>query len=134
MYRGPVHATLAGNEYYDHLEGTAMTPSKSRERAAMPNASALRGSRSREALENAEADSNHALGLGRPPGELPRELSSFLGRSLEISEAKRLLGDTRLLTLTGPGGCGKTRLAMAVGFEVVWSFEDGVWWVGLASL
>jgi predicted ribonuclease YlaK len=100
----------------------------------MPNASALRGSRSREALENAEADSNHALGLGRPPGELPRELSSFLGRSLEISEAKRLLGDTRLLTLTGPGGCGKTRLAMAVGFEVVWSFEDGVWWVGLASL
>ncbi len=75
-------------------------------------------------------------GQGRPPGNLPVELSSFVGRQREISELKGLLAadGTRLLTLTGPGGGGKTRLATAVAFEVVEGFEDGVWWVGLASL
>ena len=47
---------------------------------------------------------------------------------------KRLLEDTRLLTLTGSGGCGKTRLALAVASELVEGFEDGVWMVELASL
>ena len=65
---------------------------------------------------------------------MPLELSSFIGREREIAEVKRLLADHRLLTLTGPGGCGKTRLALAVAFEVVQEFEDGVWLVELASL
>ncbi len=65
---------------------------------------------------------------------LPVELSSFVGREREVSEVKRLLGEARLLTLTGPGGCGKSRLAMAVAFEAVAGFEDGAWWVGLAPL
>ncbi len=72
-----------------------------------------------------------------PPenNNLPLALSSFIGREKELAEAKKLLAsDTRLLTLTGPGGCGKTRLALAVAFEVVGGFEDGAWWVGLASL
>jgi non-specific serine/threonine protein kinase len=51
-----------------------------------------------------------------------------------MAEVKRLLADQRLLTLTGPGGCGKTRLALAVGHELVEEFEDGVWLVELASL
>ena len=68
-------------------------------------------------------------------GDLPIELSSFVGREREIAELKRLLtGPTRLLTLTGPGGCGKTRLAMAVAFGVVEDFEDGAWSVGLAPI
>jgi non-specific serine/threonine protein kinase len=63
------------------------------------------------------------------------ELGSFVGRVREIAELKGLLaGTTRLLTLTGPGGCGKTRLAMAAAFEVAGGFEDGAWWVGLASI
>jgi predicted ATPase/DNA-binding SARP family transcriptional activator len=70
----------------------------------------------------------------RPPDNLPLELSSFIGREREVAEVKRLLGDNRLLTLSGAGGCGKTRLALAVAFEVVPDFEDGAWWVGLASL
>jgi predicted ATPase len=47
---------------------------------------------------------------------------------------KRLLEDTRLLTLTGSGGCGKTRLALAAAGELLEGFEDGVWMVDLASL
>src|SRR5215216_4865585 len=72
----------------------------------------------------------------QPPSHynLPLELSSFVGRQREISEVKRLLTEHRLLTLTGPGGCGKTRLALAVASDVVEQFEDGVWLVELASL
>src|SRR5215212_3530047 len=74
----------------------------------------------------------------RPLHNLPLELSSFVGREREIAEVKRLLLEedkNRLVTLTGPGGCGKTRLALAVAFEVVEDFEEGgAWWVGLASL
>jgi non-specific serine/threonine protein kinase len=70
----------------------------------------------------------------RPPHNLPLALTSFIGREREIAEVERLLEDNRLLTLTGPGGCGKTRLTLAVAAEVVESFQDGAWWVGLASL
>jgi hypothetical protein len=68
------------------------------------------------------------------PDNLPLELSSFIGREREISEVRRLLGDTCLVTLTGPGGSGKTRFALAVAQDLVEEFEDGIWWVELASL
>ena len=51
---------------------------------------------------------------GRTLGNLPLELSSLVGRSREVSEVGHLLADYRLLTLSGPGGSGKTRLALAV--------------------
>src|SRR5215207_1662958 len=70
----------------------------------------------------------------RPLHNLPLELSSFVGRERQIAEVKRLLGANRLLTLTGAGGCGKTRLALAVASEIVGGFEGGVWLVELASL
>jgi non-specific serine/threonine protein kinase len=69
----------------------------------------------------------------RPPNNLPSELSSFVGRERELAEVERLLEEVRLLTLTGSGGCGKTRLALAAG-ERVEGFGDGVWLVELASL
>src|SRR5215216_3128714 len=69
----------------------------------------------------------------RPPAGVPLELSSFVGREREVAEVGGLLaGGARLLTLTGPGGTGKTRLASAVAFEAVGSFEEGVWWAELA--
>src|ERR671911_718661 len=70
----------------------------------------------------------------RPRHNLPSELSSFVGREKELTEVRRLLENTRLLTLTGSGGCGKTRLALAAAGEVEEGFEDGVWLVELASL
>ena len=105
-----------------------MTLSGVEEKLTLPSPSAVRSSQRKGTLENVRADSSRTL------GELPRELSSFIGREHEITEVKRFLGDTRLLTLTGPGGAGKTRLALAVAQDLVEGFEDGVWWVGLASL
>jgi predicted ATPase/DNA-binding CsgD family transcriptional regulator len=69
-----------------------------------------------------------------PLGNLPLELSSLVGRSREVSEVGRLLADSRLLTLIGPGGSGKTRLALAVAKDVAHDFEDGAWLVELAPL
>lgn len=65
---------------------------------------------------------------------LPRQLTSFVGRDQEIAMIERLLARTRLLTLTGSGGCGKTRLALEIGSRVLGQFGDGVWWVELAPL
>jgi hypothetical protein len=73
-------------------------------------------------------------GLDRPLHNLPLELSSFVGREREKSEIETLLAGIRLLTLTGPGGSGKTRLALAVASEVAREYEDGVWLVELAPL
>ena len=71
-------------------------------------------------------------GAGRP--ELPSQLTSFVGRERELAEAATLLRDARLLTLTGAGGCGKTRLALALAGQRAEGFEDGVWPVELAAL
>jgi len=68
------------------------------------------------------------------PHNLPAELTSFVGRVREAGEVKRLLGSTRLLTLTGPGGVGKTRLALRAASQVDADYPDGVWLVELASL
>src|SRR5918993_2142483 len=70
----------------------------------------------------------------RPPHNLPSELSSFVGREKELAEVERLLEHNRLLTLTGSGGCGKTRLALAAATDLVEGFEDGGWLVELAPL
>ena len=70
---------------------------------------------------------------GRPHNNLPLQLSSFIGRGREVSEVEALLADNRLLTLTGPGGSGKTRLALAVASEVLDGY-DGAWLVELAPL
>ncbi|MCT9083164.1 ATP-binding protein [Streptomyces fulvoviolaceus] len=64
----------------------------------------------------------------------PTELTSFVGRRDETTDVRRLLSVGRLLTLTGPGGVGKTRLAGHVAQQVVRAFPDGVWLVPLATL
>ncbi|MGW8249367.1 MAG: LuxR C-terminal-related transcriptional regulator [Anaerolineales bacterium] len=65
---------------------------------------------------------------------IPVQLTSFIGREEELAEVVRLLSDSRLVTVTGPGGCGKTRLAVQVSNKIYGLYQDGVWWVDLASL
>ncbi len=65
---------------------------------------------------------------------LPVQVSTFVGRHKELSDVRRLLKETRLLTLLGPGGTGKTRLMLEAAEEVIEAFADGVWLVELAQL
>jgi len=69
-----------------------------------------------------------------PPHNLPALLSSFVGRRGEIAGVRRLLRAQRLVTLTGPGGCGKTRLALQVASNALPEFEDGAWLIEFGSL
>jgi predicted ATPase len=73
-------------------------------------------------------------GVHRNIGNLPLELTSFVGRSGELSAVKNLLAASRLVTLTGIGGVGKSRLALRVAFEARRDFADGVWLVELGEL
>ncbi len=68
------------------------------------------------------------------PNNLPLQVTSFLGRDEDVVEVKSLLENTRLLTLAGMGGVGKTRLALQAGAELLDHHPDGVWFVDLAGL
>ncbi len=68
------------------------------------------------------------------PNDLPLELTSFIGRKRELAEMKETLDGTRLLTITGPGGSGKTRLALRAAADLAGGFEDGARWVELVAL
>ena len=71
---------------------------------------------------------------GPPRHNLPPQLTSFVGRERELAEIKAALERTRLLTLTGAGGCGKTRLALRAAADLLARYPDGVWLVELAPL
>jgi len=68
------------------------------------------------------------------PNNLPQQATSFIGREKELSELQRLLAKTRLLTLTGSGGCGKTRLGLQLAADSLEQYPDGAWLVELAPL
>ena len=65
---------------------------------------------------------------------LPRPASSFIGREREVGEVVSLVQETRIVTLTGPGGSGKTRLAIEAAKELVPEFRNGVFWMSLAAI
>jgi predicted ATPase/DNA-binding SARP family transcriptional activator len=71
---------------------------------------------------------------GRAKSNLPIPLTSFIGREQEIKSLEEIFEGTRLLTLTGVGGCGKTRLAIQLAGQISGQFSDGVWWVELAAI
>jgi predicted ATPase len=85
-----------------------------------------------ELTELEQGSEPHRAGAGGP--ELPSQLTSFIGRERELAEAAALLRNARLLTLTGAGGCGKTRLALQLAGQRGEDFADGVWPVELAAL
>jgi len=71
-----------------------------------------------------------------PPSNLPHHLTPMVGRDAEREDVLSLLrrDDVRMVTLTGPGGTGKTRLSLDVGAELLREMDDGVWWVSLAPI
>ncbi|HEV2029082.1 MAG TPA: adenylate/guanylate cyclase domain-containing protein [Candidatus Dormibacteraeota bacterium] len=72
--------------------------------------------------------------LDATPNNLPTQMTTFIGRERELAKAVELLEKTRLLTLTGPGGSGKTRLALHLAADVLDRYPDGVWLVELAPV
>jgi predicted ATPase/class 3 adenylate cyclase len=72
--------------------------------------------------------------LEATPNNLPQQVTSFIGRARELTEIKELLEGTRLLTLLGMGGLGKTRLSLQIAADVLEKFPDGVWFVDLAPM
>jgi predicted ATPase/class 3 adenylate cyclase len=80
------------------------------------------------------ADFPSLKSLDARSNNLPIQLTSFIGREREMAEVKRLLGVARLVTLTGSGGAGKTRLALQVAADVVEAYPDGVWLTEFAPI
>jgi predicted ATPase/DNA-binding SARP family transcriptional activator/DNA-binding CsgD family transcriptional regulator len=113
--------------------------SLARELGAEPSADTRRLYEEIQAGSFPAASSSSAAGSSGEPADsvkhnLPASLTSFVGREREMLEARRLLSMTRLLTLTGAGGCGKTRLALEVARGLVGAYPDGAWLVELAGL
>ncbi len=77
---------------------------------------------------------NEWLPAGVGGRRLPAQLTSFVGREAELAEVRRLVRDHRLVTLTGAGGVGKTRLAVQLAGRLVEGFGAGAWWVDLAAI
>jgi len=94
------------------------------------------GPTTREARDRLLRMEPPAVAPSPPPAlhNLPAPTTSFVGREREIAQVKQLFERSRLVTLTGAGGCGKTRLALRVAEDLVAEYPDGVWWVELAAL
>jgi len=119
------------------LRGLTLTPEVLRDalaRARLQGTDRIRGSE--VSRRESTAASPRLVWASRDPTDArpPVPLSSFIGRLGEIAAARRLLTTARLLTLTGPGGVGKTRLAIEVAGAVTDDFPDGVSWVDLTPL
>lgn len=83
-----------------------------------------------------DADSSSAASPRATPtlGNLPRRLSEFVGRERALAEVSRFLQDHRWITLTGPGGAGKTRLALEAAARASAHYPDGVWFIDLSTI
>jgi predicted ATPase/class 3 adenylate cyclase len=73
-------------------------------------------------------------GLDALPNNLPIQLTTFIGRDAELATVSDLLRSERLVTLTGAGGCGKTRLALEVAAAACGDYDDGVWFIDLSAV
>jgi predicted ATPase/DNA-binding CsgD family transcriptional regulator len=85
-------------------------------------------------IGHADLEPSPRGGLDAGSGRLPRPLTSFIGRDRELAEARRLLAGSCLLTLTGPGGSGKTRLSVELAAGAAGDYPDGVYFIRLAPV
>ncbi|MHC4976836.1 MAG: protein kinase domain-containing protein, partial [Planctomycetota bacterium] len=87
-----------------------------------------------EGIESSRRSSSRVVSLDTPPSNLPASVTSFVGRQRELEELQNSFDHSRIVTLTGSGGCGKTRLGLKFAEQLLNKFPDGVWHVPLASL
>jgi predicted ATPase len=133
--------------YITRLEGNVRRPDVTAVRAQFIPALDLTGepALARRLIDLAQAASSNGKARGddglsaashpdSAPGHLPASLTRFIGRDHEQAEVVRLLGANRLITLTGAGGVGKTRLAIEAGMAARSRFEGGVWFIPLAPV
>ena len=85
-------------------------------------------------LVTPKTGSDHADTVGNRITNLPVQLSSFVGRVAELEELNELLSAHRMVTVTGPGGAGKTRLGLQVASDAIGTVQDGVWWIELGAV
>ena len=102
--------------------------------APVKTGSADHSSPSTAALAEQTAAAPGTVGSQQAGNNLPSQLTSLIGRETEVAEIKAELSNYRLVTLTGAGGVGKTRLAIEVGRTLLERYPDGVWFVELAPL
>ncbi len=93
-----------------------------------------RGARGASAAGSPGSSRRAARGNRDPPHNLPAQVSSFIGRERQLGELRQLLSHARVITLTGPGGVGKTRLALELAASQLDGSDDGPWFVDLAPL
>jgi predicted ATPase/DNA-binding SARP family transcriptional activator len=118
-----------------HAELNAGPDAQTRALFQTLRARAARGDAAREQKTRRSETTESALSPPRPLAfSLPRPISSFVGRESEVAEVVERLATTRLLTLTGSGGVGKTRLALEVATTLAGGFEDGAGFIDLAAL
>lgn len=153
--RPPFDATNVGSLIMQHLQAPVVPPRQynsaipspvdtlvvqllNKQPSERPNSAAV----VRDVLDNLFQTSSRGLTAVLAPilqqtrHNLPRQLTSFIGREKEIGQLQKLLinPETRLITLTGPGGTGKTRLSLQAASTLLEAFPDGVWLVELAPL
>ncbi len=116
-------------------QGRERTRTGRQQRMACPTASPDYGADSRPGVpSNLPRNVPNLSSPSAWPNNLSPPLTSFIGRAEEKQQVRQFLASTRLLTLTGAGGCGKTRLALAVAAELMYDFPEGVWLVEFAAL
>jgi predicted ATPase/DNA-binding SARP family transcriptional activator/DNA-binding CsgD family transcriptional regulator len=128
---------LSGQRQEAILQYERLRTSLTRELDAEPGAESRRlyeEIRAGGSLAAASADDPSKRAVDPAPHNLPVPLTSFVGREREMVEARRLLSMTRLLTLAGAGGSGKTRLALEIARDLAGLYPDGVWFVELSPL
>jgi transcriptional regulator with XRE-family HTH domain len=126
---------LSGRAISDLERGLKQAPRSSTVRLLVRGL-ALAEAEAADLLHAAQSNREPApdVGLGSDRHNLPLPTTSFIARAGELARLEQLMGESRLVTITGAGGCGKTRLALELGRAHVARFGDSVWLVELASL